>query len=733
MKRIITGVAVLAILFSFQPAFADNWTVSPNSDTDCSDNDCTLQNVLSLAAGNGVPDTITLAEGEYLNIPDGHKYFPGQLENQPLTIQGAGIGKTILLGDEPQAGQFSQILFIDTYVNTSLTNDSNVEITLSGITFRNGNTDQAGGAVKILVNDAMVSIDNCSFEGNSTTAGIPGGLLGGGGLSVETGDTGSISLTNSRFLNNSAEMGSGGGAVLFAPNMGQVTVVGNTFLDNVAGDMMGDQETAGGGLIAVSASGELFVNQNVFVGNVSDSLGGGFYGGTVFGEALISNNVFLKNTNLGAANSGGAPAGGAGMAILVVGGSVDIIHNTITENQDQGNGGGLLGFNIFNSATLSVANNIIYGNTAVGNNFCSPDPCNDIAFANIDGDGDDTGGTFNIFNNNYGDIYFGCQLPECTPTHNVDGNKTTNPLFVGAANHDFHLSSTSPVIDMGIAYDYSLIPTDLDGLSRVVGQGPDMGAYEWRAEALPAESRCQNRLDDDSDGSVDCEDPDCAGIDGCEPGGGNGEEICDNGIDDDGDFLPDCLDPNCILSGVCFDALPLEIEICQNEIDDDDNGFTDCDDLKCAFAPGCFSGEFPLPEPGECEAVADCLNFACWNSEVCREFIDIPIDLIDEICDNDIDDDGNGQTDCVDIKCVASDICRSGPLPLPTPGDACETVGDCLKPQCLETDICEGIEEVLPLLLSNAACSLNGSGGGSLIWWLVYFVPLMWTVRFRKK
>lgn len=53
---------------------------------------------------------------------------------------------------------------------------------------------------------------------------------------------------------------------------------------------------------------------------------------------------------------------------------------------------------------------------------------------------------------------------------------------------------------------------------------------------------CANGVDDDGDGLVDCDDPDCDDYPACNP---PVEEICDNGIDDDGDGLVDCDDPDC--------------------------------------------------------------------------------------------------------------------------------------------------------------------------------------------
>ena len=60
--------------------------------------------------------------------------------------------------------------------------------------------------------------------------------------------------------------------------------------------------------------------------------------------------------------------------------------------------------------------------------------------------------------------------------------------------------------------------------------------------------------------------------------------MCDNGTDDDSDGLVDCEDPDC-------DGIPpcgmVELEICDNETDDDADGFIDCEDADCEFFPAC--------------------------------------------------------------------------------------------------------------------------------------------------
>lgn len=57
-----------------------------------------------------------------------------------------------------------------------------------------------------------------------------------------------------------------------------------------------------------------------------------------------------------------------------------------------------------------------------------------------------------------------------------------------------------------------------------------------------AQEICNNNLDDDGDGRVDCLDGDC---------GSKVCEICDDGLDNDADGFIDCFDKECLLSDVC--------------------------------------------------------------------------------------------------------------------------------------------------------------------------------------
>ncbi len=92
--------------------------------------------------------------------------------------------------------------------------------------------------------------------------------------------------------------------------------------------------------------------------------------------------------------------------------------------------------------------------------------------------------------------------------------------------------------------------------------------------------RCDNRWDDDNDGLVDCNDPDCAGVGACPL------EICHDGVDNDDNGLTDCEDFACAANfPQCNGGIyPLEsshVGLCGNDLDDDNDGLDDAHDPDC--------------------------------------------------------------------------------------------------------------------------------------------------------
>ena len=94
----------------------------------------------------------------------------------------------------------------------------------------------------------------------------------------------------------------------------------------------------------------------------------------------------------------------------------------------------------------------------------------------------------------------------------------------------------------------------------------------------PPDEICDNEIDDDLDGGIDCDDANCNSV--CPS-----FERCDDGADNDLDGLFDCADPDCAPTpdnDVC--ASP---EVCDDALDNDGDGALDCADADCLFEAAC--------------------------------------------------------------------------------------------------------------------------------------------------
>jgi len=159
---------------------------------------------------------------------------------------------------------------------------------------------------------------------------------------------------------------------------------------------------------------------------------------------------------------------------------------------------------------------------------------------------------------------------------------------------------------LGVSPAYVPLPTFTGKVPVISSGGGGGGGYVPPVSPVGPEI-CNNGIDDNGNGLIDCADPYCATSFYCVVG----PEICNDGIDNDKNGLIDCADPACFGNAYCA-SLPKEI--CDNGIDDNGNGLIDCADPECRDFPAC---------------------------------IDVP----KEICDNGIDDNGNGLIDCADPEC----------------------------------------------------------------------------------
>ena len=240
----------------------------------------------------------------------------------------------------------------------------------------------------------------------------------------------------------------------------------------------------------------------------------------------------------------------------------------------------------------------------------------------------------------------------------------------------------------------------------------DPGCFGNRACVTPGVEICNNGIDDDDDGLVDCADPDCMFNRACIPV--MGMEICNNGIDDNKDGLVDCADPQCVTFPGCLTVS------CKFDVDfgtlashgatvtRDMNTLGSTQGFMTCVAPGGRGrvGQFVLTGTadvrvditqamGGAHAVSvfraganqacDQNPVACFDAGasagthtfpaltagtywvVVESHVgtqgDTTVTLSTgsatamEICNNGIDDDGNGLTDCQDLACQTAPNC----------------------------------------------------------------------------
>jgi hypothetical protein len=260
--------------------------------------------------------------------------------------------------------------------------ESGIAATVTGTSFT-GNTATAiaaaeGGAVSLepFNNADITTLTNCAFQGNSAvipaTPTIPEdeGTAFGGALS-NTGDGGSLTVSETTFIGNQAvggPIGGGGlGGAILLQNSGfsfTFALSNSLLMDNEATCLPGGFGASGGGLAILSSVAT--VSQTSFIGNQAKGdlgSGAGNQAGDGQGGAISNDGRLTLSDCTIAAN---AAIGGAGI--------------------DGATGGPGQGGGIFNRGLLQVTNSTITGNTAIGGA----------------GGGDGSGGGFFNYGNAYG-------------------------------------------------------------------------------------------------------------------------------------------------------------------------------------------------------------------------------------------------------------------------------------------------------------------------------------------
>lgn len=190
---------------------------------------------------------------------------------------------------------------------------------------------------------------------------------------------------------------------------------------------------------------------------------------------------------------------------------------------------------------------------------------------------------------------------------------------------------------------------------------------------------CSDRVDNDANGKVDCDDSRCAALSICDGRGAAASAArfrivttgveestntsCSDGLDNDADGKIDCNDAECTfnpLVTVCGGG-EKTLEACSNGRDDDGDGKRDCADPGCTGNPYvlvCGTSPFLRESTNascadrsdnDRDGFVDCKDYGCQNNPVVRVCGSYENSLA--LCTNGRDDDGDGKVDCADPHC----------------------------------------------------------------------------------
>jgi len=317
-----------------------------------------------------------------------------------------------------------------------------------------------------------------------------GHAIGGGGISIfASGPT----IVNNSIVSNVASVG-GGILVLdydfVPPTTSQPVITDNIVTNNYAVEAGGGIAVVGQGRLVSYAPAQPLIARNTISLNISDYTGGGIgtYGHAspgIFNNEIVANAAAYDEMNMD----------GGGGGIYTTSRDVDdepisfaICAPTIANNIISANGG-YLGAGIYawdtDTGIPAITNNTVLANNGIGIYWkaTSPSIKNNLVVFNAWGlqQPSDAPTSPTISHNCvYGNSVRGerTDYNGIADQTGINGNISIDPLIVNATIGNILLQPGSPCIDRGLTGAASTGWTDIQGQTRVLGNGVDIGADE---------------------------------------------------------------------------------------------------------------------------------------------------------------------------------------------------------------------------------------------------------------
>lgn len=502
----------------------------------------------------------------------------------------------------------------------ALYTDHNNSVTISNSRFLNNTSEDSGGAIYSL--SSNITIQSSLFDLNSTR-GLGGGALYATNSIVNRVNTPSnITLNASTLSNNTVVANNGGGAIR---NTGSQVSLNNSTLNN---------NTAGfGGAITnntfLNTPARFTATLSTITENNATIAGGAIYTDST-SLVIISRSTIAFNFSQGARSSGGihTPAGAAPAVSNVQLDSTLLINNYRGSRQPDGSitGGSSLS-NCLNGNVESLGGNIIDNCLFTPSaNPALPDRQGNVSLAALA----DNGG------------------PTKTLALTGDNNPAVNGIVIGQCPH----TNVENVINY---------TADQRGFCRPAGGWCDIGAFETPVASHDrgCSANFNNSPDLDSDGLEN-------DLDSC-PEAANRQADADNdGVDDvcdicagndkadaDGDHIPDDCDADADNDGLANDA-PDNCDLVPNpdQLDSDGDGGGDACDADV-------DGDGAEDAHDNCPLAANA-DQADIDHDGAGDICDAVNDLIppaEHLCSDTLDNDNDGKTDCDDTDCAQDVLC----------------------------------------------------------------------------